>query len=236
MKKKEEVAETAAHLSEQMKNLQILIDQVSLLETRISTMAAKLNKFSTSLEEPKTETRWLSNIIPFPSNFPQKTEELPILAPILAKPGASLPPGMPDFRSVLQKNGLILLGWDKRMTEKGELFCAYWVTSSGIPRFYASNPFRMADYSSAHPDHKSYAAEDGIEFYGQDEPAYIVHVAPELMMGNPKHNELRLVHIKMLKSQGSNIDFDYKYLLKTEKTRSAPVKKPKAWPPHQAGA
>jgi len=94
----------------------------------------------------------------------------------------------------------------------------------------------MADYSSAHPDHKSYAAEDGIEFYGQDEPAYIVHVAPELMMSNPKHNELRLVHIKMLKSQGSNIDFDYKYLLKTEKTRSAPVKKPKAWPPHQAGA
>ena len=75
------------------------------------------------------------------------------------------------------------------------------------------------------PDHKSYAAEDGIEFYGENAPLYIVHVAPELMMTNPQHRELRPAHIRLLKHQGSEVDFDYEYLLTTEKRRNLPLKK-----------
>lgn len=147
-----------------------------------------------------------------------------VSSPITVKPGTSLPSGIPDFRAVLQRDGLILLSWDKRITEDGERYTAYWVTSAGTPRFYASKPFPVWSFSSACPDHKSYAAEDGIEFYGQKAPAYIVHVAPELMMSNPKHGELRPSHIDTLRRFGCTADFEYKYLLTREKSRRLPNK------------
>ena len=146
-----------------------------------------------------------------------------------AEPGKPLPFEIPDFRPELQRNGLILLGWDWRITESGGVYTAYWVTSAGTARYYASKPLSLDNFYSARPDHKSYAAEDGIEFYGQDSPVYMVHVAPELMMSNPRHGELRKEHIKALKRLGSKVDFSYKYLLKTEKKRKAISKN------HQAG-
>ena len=147
--------------------------------------------------------------------------------PLLAGPGKYLPSDIPDYRPLLQRDGLILLAWDKRNTEMGERFTAYWVTSMGIPRFYASKLHSPEDFFMARPDHKSYAAEDGIEFYGQEAPVYMVHVAPELMMSNPRHGELRLAHIQILKYSGSDVDFDYKYLLTIDKKRDLPLKKNK---------
>jgi len=136
---------------------------------------------------------------------------------LMAAFGETLPRGLVDYRPLLQRDGLILLSWDKRITEMGDRYTAYWVTSFGPPRFYASRPLPPENFPSARPDHKSYAAEDGIEFYGQQAPAYVVHVAPELMMDNPHHGELRIAHIQTLKEQGSAVDFAYKYSLKTEK-------------------
>ena len=165
-------------------------------------------------------------IIPFPGpgyvpgkNLKHEYSE-PVL-PYLAMPGMTLSPDIPDYRRSLQRDGLILLGWDKRDTEAGERFTAYWVTSVGTARYYASKQCEPADFPSAQPDHKSYAAEDGIEFYGQANPVYIVHTAPELMMSNPCHDELRASHIKKLKKQGISVDFMYKYLLTYEKCRIA---------------
>ena len=168
-------------------------------------------------------------IIPFPglgyvSDIKNKQNHSKPVIPYSALPGISLPPEIPDFRPSLQRDGLILLGWDMRDTEAGERYTAYWVTSTGTARFYASRQYEAQNFSSAQPDHKSYAAEDGIEFYGQANPAYIVHTAPELMMSNPRHGELRASYIKKLKKQGINVDFMYKYLLTYEKYRA--VKKP----------
>ena len=171
-------------------------------------------------------------IIPFPGpnnrgtspNHPPEKKSRG-LAPILALPGIPLPANIPDCRLTLQRDGLILLAWDKRHTETGDRYTAYWVTSIGIPRFYASKPLCLVDFFHARPDHKSYAAEDGIEFYGQEAPEYLVHVAPELMMNNPRHRELRSEHIKKLKHQGFKTNYNYKYLLKTEKKRAMPPKK-----------
>jgi len=244
MEKHDENSKLAARFLTQMQCLQNLIDQVSQLETRITKMASKLGTYSMNNDTVQckrstfnTISSCPTNIIQFPGIAGQKTNRLPILAPILAKPGAPLSPGIFDFRPVLQRDGLILLAWDKRFTESGELYSAYWVTSSGIPRFYASKPLPEQDFSFARPNHKSYAAEDGIEFYGQDAPAYIVHVAPELMMSNPRHSELRLTHISTLKLQGSEVDFDYKYLLKTEKNRNMSTRKSRnSSPRHQAWA
>ena len=146
------------------------------------------------------------------------------LTPFLAAPGQSLPQQLPDFRPALQRDGLILLAWDMRSTELGERYTAYWVTSAGIPRFYASRALPLPEFSSARPDHKSYAAEDGIEFYGQEAPHYMVHAAPELMRCNPEHRELRQAHISILKREGVTVDFNFKYLLSTEKHRCLPHK------------
>jgi len=157
-------------------------------------------------------------------------------APFLAIPGTLLPSEITDYRPYLQRNGLILLAWDKRETESGNRYTAYWVTSTGIPRFYASKPLSSKDFPSARPIQKSYAAEDGIEFYGQKAPLYIVHVAPELMKSNPRHGELRTTHIKILKSQGSKVDFNYQFLLKTEKSRDLPLKRSRDENQNQADA
>ena len=143
-----------------------------------------------------------------------------ILMPFKGMPGKPLPDHITDYRPSLQRDGLILLSWDKRVDEIGERYTAYWVTSAGIPRFYASKPLGPKDFHLASPDHKSYAAEDGVEFYGQKSPEYIVFVAPELMKSNPNHAELRQGHISLLKRHGSKLDFGYKFLLKTGKIRT----------------
>jgi len=182
------------------------------------------------LSEPKSPfAARPSNIVPFPGRDRLSTQNTTAnlntvrhekyLKPLLAKPGTPLPPNIPDYRPLLQRDGLILLAWDMHITEAGDRYTAYWVTSTGVLRFYASKPFSSDDFPLARPDHKSYAAEDGIEFYGQKSPVYLVHVAPDLFMSNPKNKEHRKEHIKTLISQGINVDFNYEFLLKTEKNR-----------------
>ena len=222
-------------LKNQEQYLKYLANEIFVIENRIIKITGRLDKFHRDLEEleelfagtdlgDSKSPGCPSNIIPFTTSNVFEPKNSRISATFLATPGKQLPPDIPDCRSILQRDGLILLGWDKRMTQMGARYTAYWVTSAGIARFYASKPLAAADFYSARPDRKSYAAEDGIEFYGQEAPVYIVHVAPELMMSNPRHAELRRTHINTLKIMGSKVDFDYKYLLKTDKNRSLPPK------------
>jgi hypothetical protein len=239
MKKALDSIEIAAEIEGLVKNLYNLANEVSMLENRITKISeasfqnsnSVVKNYSSVFDQSAvvSEASGKSNIISFPgsgvSTGSSRKSEITNTRHCLsalsyqAAPGASLPSEIFDFRPVLQRDGLILLGWDKRFNETGERYTAYWVTSAGIPRFYASKPFLLEDFPLANPDHKSYAAEDGIEFYGQKAPDYIVHVAPDLMMSNPKHKELRTAHIKMLKNLGSKVNFNYKYLLKTDKKR-----------------
>ena len=138
---------------------------------------------------------------------------------ISGRPGEKLPESIPDFRPYLQRDGLILLSWDKRLYSKGALYTAYWVTSTGIHRYYASPALHIEDFTQAIPDRKSYAAEDGIDYYGENSPLYIVHVAPELMMNSHIKKAQRPEHIEKLKSLGIQVDFGYNYLLTREKKR-----------------
>jgi len=244
MKRAQDQDEIASEMKGLAKSLHDLVDEISWLESQITRMSVSSHQNTSSVIKnflpafkqhsfPVTEGS-RSNIIPFPSSrfgtgrdHEISSAKQPVAAlSYLATLGSILPPDIPDFRTALQRDGLILLGWDKRSTETGERFTAYWVTSAGIPRFYASKPLLLTDFPFANPDHKSYAAEDGIEFYGQKAPAYIVHLAPDLLMSNPRHGELRAAHINMLKLQGSKVNFNYKYLLKTEKKRKIPPEKP----------
>ncbi|MCL2382057.1 MAG: hypothetical protein FWC64_10810 [Treponema sp.] len=204
-----------------------LTTQVQNLQCLAAKLAGLIGEFAENCQGSNTLPRELppalpSNIIPFPSRAGPvfKKAVHPHRGCLLAAPGKPVPGGLTDYRPLLQRDGLILLSWDKRITEMGERYTAYWVTSAGVPRFYASKSLPPEDFPYARPDHKSYAAEDGIEFFGQDAPVYVAHVARELMMDNPRHDELRPIHIQMLKKQGSAVDFTYKYLLKTEKGKN----------------
>ena len=163
-------------------------------------------------------------VIPFPGVFLHESlcqSRKNVHGLILARPGERISEPVPDFRSKLQRDGLILLSWDKRFCEKGTLYTAYWVTSSGILRYYASPALFIEDFVRAMPNRKSYAAEDGIDFYGEAGPEYIVHVAPELMMSSSQKLRQRPEHIKRLKKLGIKVDFDYSFLLKTERKKKA---------------
>ena len=138
---------------------------------------------------------------------------------INGQPGEKLPENIPDFRPHLQRDGLILLSWDKRICEKGALYTAYWVTSTGIHRYYASRAVFLENFPDAMPYRKSYAAEDGIDFYGEKSPYYIVHVAPELMMSSRHKKTQRPLHIRKLKDLGVDVDFNYNFLLTRERKR-----------------
>ena len=168
-------------------------------------------------------------IIPFPGVILNNIYENPVLSAqninttvISGHPGQKLPESIPDFRPHLQRNGLILLSWNKRLFEKGAFYRAFWVTSSGILRYYASAAMRIESFPQALPECKSYAAEDGIDFYGETSPLYIVHVAPELMMSSREKIVQRPIHIKKLKELGIQVNFNYTYLLTREKKRRSP--------------
>jgi hypothetical protein len=179
-----------------------------------------------------------AKIIPFPVQntvpVPDKTitrsagfkefrsSVFPFLMPISGMPEQKLLESIPDFRPQLQRDGLILLSWDKRNTEMGERYTAYWVTSSGTWRYYASDSLDRTNFAFAQPVRKSYAAEDGIEFHGQRPPSYIVHVAPEFMMNYRDTEDFRPEHIKILKKLGIMNNFEYKYILTRERKKKQP--------------
>jgi hypothetical protein len=217
-----------AVLMEKARALRELSNQAFFLENQIRKIAGSIYTEKDLLEgkNPETSVRTRSNIIPFPKYAEKAASarefrpvKYPFLVPILAKPGQILPETIPDFRPLLQRDGLILLSWDRRLTETGERFTAYWVTSSGICRYYASSSLDRRAMTVARPVRKSYAAEDGVDFYGQNEPSYIVHVAPELMMSCSGHEDFRPEHIRRLKALGVTSDFDYQFLLCKEKKK-----------------
>jgi len=155
----------------------------------------------------------------FSGTRPYYNSTVPYTTIVNGRPGVDLPEYIPDFRPHLQRDGLILLSWDKRICERGFLYTAYWVTSSGIHRYYASNACMLEDFAESMPYRKSYAAEDGIDYYGEAGPMYIVHVAPELMMNSCQKKVQRPEHIRKLVALGSKVDFNYNFLLTRERKR-----------------
>jgi hypothetical protein len=221
-------------LNENIRALRDLSEQSSLLVVQIRTIAGRLN----TGECPEYQAKpafgpGVRKVIPFPAgeavhapgravpNALRETQPpaFPFLVPVPGMPGNRLPDSIPDFRPQLQRDGLILLSWDKRNTEAGERYTAYWVTSSGNWRYYASKALDRVNFISAQPVRKSYAAEDGIEFYGQRQPAYIVHVAPELMMNHRDAADLRPEHIKKLEKLGIIKNFEQNYRLTEERKK-----------------
>ncbi|MDR1059520.1 MAG: hypothetical protein LBL43_08205 [Treponema sp.] len=207
-------------LAEQARKLKILSEETVFLGCQISRLADHIDEMKQK-DIPAGER---SNIIPFPPRgnmakgaFAAGLKHPVRPAPIMARPGEPLPHGVPDYRPLLQRDGLILLSWAKRARNQ---YTAYWVTSTGIPRYYASRNVEEGSLARARPDNKSCAADDGKEYYGQKNPEYMVHVAPELIDRNVWRGEdPRPEHIRKLQALGSKADFNYRYLLTAERRK-----------------
>jgi hypothetical protein len=237
IEKKRILPQLRALLMDRAQVLKELSDQAHCLENQIVKIAGQLYEVEkeSAGKKPDSETgtrpgeERKSNIIPFPGSFSRPalseppthrgTGRFSFQVPILASPGDPLPLSIPDFRLALQRDGLILLSWAKRHTEIGERYTAYWVTSQSITRYYASEDLPAEYFASAVPVRKSYAAEDGIEFYGQDNLAYIVHVAPDLMVNHRQAGDTRSEHIKKLRNLGMKADYSCRFLLTRERKR-----------------
>jgi hypothetical protein len=222
-------------LMDQEKILQDIADQSRFLENQFIKITGQLHEIEKeSLERKPDFETWSRpvestrpNIIPFPGAFsrpvssgiPGNQDSSRFQVPILARPGEPLPRFIPDFRTALQRDGLILLSWAKRHTGAGERYTAYWVTSQGINRYYASDNLDAESFVFAVPVRKSYAAEDGIEFYDQHDLAYIVHVAPDLMISSRQAEDKRSEHIKTLRTLGMKADYSYRFLLTRERKK-----------------
>jgi len=238
MENLQNISQIRAALMNDVRILQELSNQAFHIESHIKKIINSLNNLEKGNIPDISDKK--NNIIPFPCHFTGTKEanehktsnnfykypflmnyqrKNPLDTPINGRIGELLPSFIPDFRNDLQRDGLILLSWDKRINENGEKFTAYWVTSTGIYRYFASAQLDIKDFPEALPNHKSYAAEDGIDFFGQPKPHYIVHIIPELMMGNRGIIDIRPEYIKILKETGIKIDFDFKYLLTKEKKK-----------------
>jgi hypothetical protein len=207
-------------LAEQAKQLKRLSDETVFLEYQISKIAGCMDE----MERENSPVRERSNILLFPV---RGNIRAPLLAPdpahpawsipITARPGEPLPQGIPDYRPLLQRDGLILLSWAKRNHHQ---YTAYWVTSIGVPRYYASRNVEEGKLAGARPDNKSCAADDGMEYYGQKAPEYMVHVAPELIDRNVwRGGDPRPEHIRKLQALGMEVNFNYRYLLTAERRK-----------------
>jgi hypothetical protein len=207
-------------LAEQARKLRLLSEETVFLERQISRLAGHIDE----MKKEDIPAKGRSNIIPFPPRgtmvnaaFAAGLKYPARPGPIMARPGAPLPQGVPDYRPLLQRDGLILLSWAKRNRNQ---YTAYWVTSTGVPRYYASRNVEEGSLARARPDNKSCAADDGKEYYGQKNPEYMVHVAPELIDRNVWRGEdPRPEHIRKLQALGSKVNFNYRYLLTAERRK-----------------
>jgi len=136
-------------------------------------------------------------------------EEPPVPKPLERKkkavtvevmPGEPMPEGYPDYRPLLQRDGLILWAW--------ELFDDFikivWLRSNGAMYRYQAVFDDEGDLATAFPEEKY---NPGRRFYTEKEPDFIIYTAPDLTVNT------RGAFIERLKASGVSVDFDYEFSL-----------------------
>jgi hypothetical protein len=139
-------------------------------------------------------------------------------------PGDSFPIGHKDFRTLLQRDGLILLSWALWEDWNGDgsliqRYIATWVTSRGNHRHFATCAIPGTELEKANPERRADAFfYKGI--YGDYHTATFKHiperiVADYLYLAAPFDLDGKTIpgYIQVLKAEGSTVDFDYEFSL-----------------------
>jgi len=133
--------------------------------------------------------------------------------------GTALPDNVPDFRETLQRDGLILIKWEKRISDEGTFYNVLWVQSgTGRRNTEWSGELREEYIPYALPlDDNRYSNY----FHKKTNLIYAVNVAPENVLHGPFSEFTEYVrNIKatgMKDAFGKKIDFEYVYNFAAEK-------------------
>jgi hypothetical protein len=142
----------------------------------------------------------------------KEREEAPEKEPVFisALPGEAIPPEYPDFRPILQRDGLILLGWTLwELPELGVGYEVNWITSIPKHRRYRSS-FIKGPMRGVQPDWvgNQFFREGLWEGYNKIPAEYVVFCAP------PDINPWNIpAFVQLLKNTGVTVDFDYRFSL-----------------------
>jgi hypothetical protein len=145
-------------------------------------------------------------------DFEDEKEEPAKAASIEAPYGSPLPDCYPDFREALQRDGLLLILWEKRIGKEGTFYNVLWAKSCGGRRCTAwSGNIREEEIPYVMPD-------DNTD-YSYNSPklktVYTVKVAPEDVLHGPI-SELPK-YVQSLKDFGIKVDFEYNFNFTAEK-------------------
>jgi hypothetical protein len=142
----------------------------------------------------------------------EKEEELAKGAVIEAPYGSPLPDCYPDFRVTLQRNGLLLILWEKRIGKEGTFYNVLWAKSCGKRRYTAwSGNIREEEIPYVMPnDNTDYSYKSP-----KLKTVYTVKVAPEGVLHGPI-SELP-TYVQSLKDFGIKVDFEYNFNFAAEK-------------------
>ena len=166
-------------------------------------------------------------VIPFPATYTglqqeekpeketeiqEKEEEPPT---IYAPYGEPLPEGVQDFREVLQRDGLALIGWRVRSGKEGILYNVLWAqsgTGARITRW--SGLVREEDMAHVMPEDSDYWAD-------RLKVIYDIDVAPDSILSGPFSNYKAYIealkNAEIRNSAGEKVNFDYKFIFAAEK-------------------
>jgi hypothetical protein len=158
-------------------------------------------------------------------------------------PGSPMPPGIPDFRRQLQRDGLILVSYyrefysrrrhrDSTKIERAH-WCAVWVTASGkgMRLYRTSAIINERDAETVRPDEASSIDE---AIHGNYENAkylipYIVHVAPGIPVERPNGTvmiqDLRRLYVEAGQRIWPSIDYERIFRLTDEKKKETEAKR-----------
>jgi hypothetical protein len=154
-------------------------------------------------------------------NQPPKRKKEPVI--ISAMPGDPFPFGHQDFRPLLQRDGLILLSWALWEDWEGDWsldqrYIVTWLASRGRNLHYATKAIPRKELEKANPERKAdalfYRGIYGSYYFATNDPSE-KRIADYLYLVAPFDLDCKTIpaFIKILKAQGSTVDFGYEFSL-----------------------
>jgi hypothetical protein len=136
---------------------------------------------------------------------PKRLPEEPIAISVM--PEQAFPIGHQDFRPVLQRDGLILLGWSRweEVRADGPRYVVHWLSVCNGRR-YATHFLTGIELETANPQQRGKYLLEMIKWDDRIEADYIYFVAPERL-----HKEETPGFIERLKTAGVMVDFTFHY-------------------------
>ena len=164
-------------------------------------------------------------VIPFPTTYtgpqtsadekPEQEEPPEKSQEIYAPYGEPLPEGVQDFREALQRDGLVLICYQKLVSREGTFFDVLWAQSG--------TRIRCTNWSGAvREENIPYVIPLDVtvdheyrEFRKKLKTVYTVNVAPENILKGPVADFF--AYVQSLKDAGMKNDFEYVFIFAAEK-------------------